>query len=161
MSLCWCHSVDVTPLMSLCSCHSNDEKICDWATFAFQGMTDASKNMTKTTQPFLPGTSTWSLKTYNITTAGSANNRVVWYRGDKFESVVGRIKMSKSGSKSNLTPKSCYFWDGYDIMHLRVNINSKCQRISKNCGLIYAKEWFKISKYLVLCTNRNVFQKER
>ena len=45
-------------------------------------MTDASKNMTKSTHPFISAPSTWSLKICHITTAGSANNgryyRVVW-----------------------------------------------------------------------------------
>ena len=44
--------------------------------------TDASKNMTKSTQPFILAPSTWSFKIFHITTAGSANNgrhyRVVW-----------------------------------------------------------------------------------
>ena len=49
-------------------------------------MTDASKNMTKSTQPFISAPSTWSLKISHITTAGSANNsrhyRVVWLNAD-------------------------------------------------------------------------------
>ena len=37
-------------------------------------MSDASKNMTKATQQFMSAPSTWSLKNFNITSAGSA-----WY----------------------------------------------------------------------------------
>ena len=41
---------------------------------ASKQITDASKNTTKTTQPFFLEASNKNLKTFHITTAGSANN---------------------------------------------------------------------------------------
>ena len=82
MSLCECHNVDITMLTSLCWCLSVDEKR-DVVEQHLHCITNASTNMTKTTQPILPATSTWSLKTCHISTAGSAINgrhcRVLWW----------------------------------------------------------------------------------
>ena len=50
----------------LCDCVLSRLCLCE--------MTDTSKNMTKSTQPFISAPSTWSLKICHITTAGSANN---------------------------------------------------------------------------------------
>ena len=82
MLLCKCQYVDVTLLILLCWCNSVDKNICGWAIFRLEEMNNASTNMTKTTQPILSATSTWSLNTCIIWTAGSDNNgrhyRVVW-----------------------------------------------------------------------------------
>ena len=45
-----------------------------------EGMTDTSKDMTKTTWVFPSELPTWSLRTCRTLTAGSANNRVVCHR---------------------------------------------------------------------------------
>ena len=72
MSLCWCQSVDITLLPKR---YVNEQQLflC-----LFAGMTNTSKDMTKTTWTFLSELPTWSLKTCRTLSAGSANNRVVW-----------------------------------------------------------------------------------
>ena len=81
------HSVNVTMLILLWWYMISllIEKKCGWTTFTLKEMTYASTNMTIFTQPFLPATFTWSLKTRYISTTGSANNGrhylVVWVSG--------------------------------------------------------------------------------
>ena len=60
VALCWCHFVNVSLLMSLCWCQSVDVTLLTirYANeiqlyFLFEGMTDTSKDMTKTTWTFL------------------------------------------------------------------------------------------------------------
>ena len=72
MSLCWCQSLDITRLTKD-MWMSNNFFVC-----LFDGMTNTSKDMTKTTWTFLSELPTCSLKTCRTLSAGSANNRVVW-----------------------------------------------------------------------------------
>ena len=73
-SLCcvhsWCHFVDVILLIILLI------SLCCWKDILLNNicMVGGGNYMTKTTQPFLPALSTWSLKSCHITSAGIANN---------------------------------------------------------------------------------------
>ena len=63
--------------------------------------------MTKTTQPFLPAPSTWSLKTCHITTADSANNGRHYRVVSQYSAAsAGRRQLRAAGERPGGRPQA-------------------------------------------------------